>query len=128
MALFFEAGTGGHSVPLDNEGLRFGATVFTTLRVYGDSLHHPLTQWQAHCDRLTHSIEQFNWTLPDWSAIYSGCQRLKSGYPILRITIFPNGREWIVGRSLPPQLTQNQQTGVALLGCAESLHPQPAHS
>lgn len=112
---FFEAGeaeAGSHSAPLDSEGLRFGATVFTTLRVYGEDLHHPLTQWQAHCDRLTRSLQCFNWTLPDWSAIYSGCQRLKSGYPILRITIFPDGREWIVGRSLPPQLTQNQQTGV----------------
>ncbi len=110
---FFEEDAGDRSVPLNNEGLRFGATVFTTLRVYGNNLHHPLTQWQAHCDRLTHSIQYFNWTPPDWSAVYAGAQQLKGRYPILRITIFPDGREWIVGRSLPHQLTQNQQTGVA---------------
>lgn len=104
----------GHlMMPLDNAGLKFGATVFTTLQVHHQDLDHPLTQWQAHCDRLAHSIQQFSWIPPDWSAIYTGAQVLMSRYPILRITIFPDGREWIVGRSLPDQLTQQQQTGVA---------------
>ncbi len=98
--------------PLDGAGLRFGATVFTTLRVYGENLHYPLTQWQGHCDRLTRSIQQFGWTSPHWPSVYQGCQQLKSRYPILRITLFPDGREWITGRALPPQLTAQQQTGV----------------
>jgi len=87
------------SLPLDNVGLRFGATVFTTMRVYGDNLQHPLTQWQAHCDRLTRSIQAFDWTPPSWLSIYKGCEQLKTEYPILRITLFPDGREWITGRS-----------------------------
>jgi 4-amino-4-deoxychorismate lyase len=98
--------------PLDNTGLRFGATVFTTLRVYQQDLNHPLTQWQAHCDRLAYSIQQFHWKEPDWAAIRSGAQQLMQHYPILRITLFPEGQEWITGRSLPDQLTQQQQTGV----------------
>lgn len=114
--------TGAHSTPLnplpldrpplDSEGLRFGATVFTTMRVYGKNLNHPLTQWQGHCDRLTQSICAFNWSDPDWSAVYEGCQQLKADYPVLRITLFPDGREWITGRSLPPQLAQQQRRGV----------------
>ncbi len=101
------------SLPLDNAGLRFGATVFTTLRVYGQDLDHPLTQWQGHCDRLLHSTQQFAWSPPDWQAIRSGCEQLKARCPILRITLFPDGREWITGRSLPPQLAAQQQTGVS---------------
>lgn len=57
----FEENPHGRPVPLNKEGLRFEATVFTTLRVYGRNLHHPLTQWQMHCDRFTHSIQHFNW-------------------------------------------------------------------
>ncbi len=106
-------GRSSSEMPLDNAGLRFGATVFTTLRVYHQDLNHPLTQWRAHCDRLTHSIQQFGWQEPDWSAVYSGAQQLMQRYPILRITLFPEGQEWITGRSLPDSLTQQQQTGVA---------------
>jgi branched-subunit amino acid aminotransferase/4-amino-4-deoxychorismate lyase len=103
----------GHlMMPPDNAGLKFGATVFTTLQVHHQDLDHPLTQWQAHCDRLAHSIQQFSWLPPDWSAIYTGAQQLMTHHPILRITIFPDGREWIVGRSLLDQLTHHQQTGV----------------
>lgn len=100
------------AVPLDNAGLRFGATVFTTLRVYDQDLDHPLTQWQGHCDRLHHSIQHFDWSPPDWPRIRSGCQQLKDRHSILRITLFPDGREWITGRSLPPDLAAQQQTGV----------------
>ncbi|MGB3297425.1 MAG: aminotransferase class IV [Phormidesmis sp.] len=113
----FEADSGDSSippyVPPNQESLKFGATVFTTLRVYSEDLHHPLTQWQAHCDRLTHSLQAFKWQLPNWSALYAGAQLLKRRYPILRVTIFPDGKEWIVGRSLSHQLTHHQQTGVA---------------
>ncbi len=108
----FDSSSAGR-LPLDNEGLRFGATVFTTIRIYHQDLNHPLTQWQAHCDRLTRSVQQFQWKAPNWSAIESGAQQLMQHYPILRITLFPDGREWITGRSLPENLTQQQQTGVA---------------
>ena len=111
-SLFAENTADAVSVPLDNAGLRFGATVFTTLRVYDQDLDHPLTQWQGHCDRLRRSMEQFNWALPDWQAIRSGCQHLKARFPILRVTLFPDGREWITGRFLPPQLAAQQQTGI----------------
>lgn len=100
-------------VPLDNIGLRFGATVFTTMRVYGDSLQHPLTQWQAHCDRLAQSISHFNWIAPHWPTVYQGCHTLKSTYPLLRVTIFPDGREWITGRSLPTQRMETSVKGIA---------------
>ena len=66
----------------------------------------------AHCDRLTRSVQAFHWRAPDWSAIRSGCQHLKGHYPVLRITLFPDGTEWITGRGLPPQLAQQQQQGV----------------
>lgn len=100
-------------IPLDNAGLRFGATVFTTLRVYQGDLHHPLTQWQGHCDRLNQSLQQFGWSIPNWTAIYRGCQQLKDDYAVLRVTLFPDGREWITGRPLPPHLTAQQQTGIS---------------
>ncbi|MEL6813207.1 MAG: aminotransferase class IV [Cyanobacteria bacterium J06598_3] len=101
------------SVPLDNAGLRFGATVFTTLRIYGGDLNHPFTQWQGHCDRLKQSFQKFGWFSPNWSAIQQGCQQLQLQYPILRVTLFPDGREWITGRELPSQLASQQQQGVA---------------
>jgi 4-amino-4-deoxychorismate lyase len=44
----------------------YGATVFTTLRVYQKSLNYPLTNWQNHCDRLKISIKEFDWIMPDW--------------------------------------------------------------
>ncbi len=97
---------------LGDEGLRFGASVFTTMRVYETSLSHPWTQWIAHCDRLTHSIQSFSWQHPSWTDIKRGCQHLKDRYPVLRITIFPDGREWIAGRQIPANLTHNQKTGV----------------
>ncbi|MGC1305594.1 MAG: aminotransferase class IV [Phormidesmis sp.] len=98
--------------PLDNAGLRFGATVFTTLRLYDQDLNHPLTQWQGHCDRLIHSVRAFHWSPPHWPTLTHGCQQLAAHYPILRITLFPDGREWITGRALPPNLLQHQKTGV----------------
>ncbi|MGB3765959.1 MAG: aminotransferase class IV [Phormidesmis sp.] len=100
-------------LPLDNAGLRFGATVFTTLRVYENDLSHPLTQWQGHCDRLQTSLLQFGWTIPDWQAVRTGAQQLLAQYAILRITLFPNGCEWITGRALPLDLANQQQTGIA---------------
>ncbi len=103
----------GTGMPLDNAGLRFGATVFTTLRVYENDLTHPLTQWQRHCDRLQNSLIQFGWKTPDWDAVRTGAQQLLGQYFVLRITLFPDGCEWITGRALPPDLANQQQTGIA---------------
>ena len=97
---------------IDDPGLLYGATVFTTLRVYQQSLNHPLTNWQHHCDRLTSSLQRFGWQQPDWQRLRCGAERLSASYPVLRITIFSDGREWIIGRSLPSDLTQRQQQGI----------------
>jgi 4-amino-4-deoxychorismate lyase len=97
---------------IDNPGLIYGATVFTTLRVYQKSLHHPLTHWQSHCDRLSHSLQEFGWKFPDWQRLRQGAGQLLTHYPILRIVIFPDGREWISGRYLPADLDNRQQQGI----------------
>lgn len=101
------------SLSIDDPGLLYGATVFTTLRVYDRALDDPRTAWTAHCDRLLHSINSFNWQVPDWNRIRQGAQALADDYPVLRIALFPDGREWIRGRSLPANLAQKQQEGIA---------------
>jgi 4-amino-4-deoxychorismate lyase len=102
----------GISIAIDDPGLLYGATVFTTLRVYERSLSHPLTHWQLHCDRLRESIKAFDWQLPDWQRLRRGAEILLANDPVLRITIFADGREWIVGRSLPQDLVTRQQQGI----------------
>ncbi|MDJ0716574.1 MAG: aminotransferase class IV [Prochloraceae cyanobacterium] len=96
---------------IHDPGLLYGATVFTTLRVYSQSLDFPLTNWMAHCDRLRGSIEAMRWQLPDWKRLRKGARSLLPYYPVLRITIFADGRELIIGRSLPKNLQQLQQFG-----------------
>lgn len=97
---------------INDLGLKYGATVFTTLRVYEQSLEHPLTQWEAHLNRVKNSLEAFGWCLPHWHQIAQGARHLIATYPVLRITIFPDGREWITGRFLPENLGQLQQQGI----------------
>lgn len=99
-------------IPVNDPGLLYGATVFTTLRVYEQSLEHPLTHWQAHCDRLKYSLITLGWSLPDWDNLTQGGMILAKDYPVLRITIFPDGRELIIPRYLPENLAQNQQQGI----------------
>ncbi|MEL7331550.1 MAG: aminotransferase class IV [Cyanobacteria bacterium J06560_2] len=100
------------SSPFNDAGLRFGASVFTTMRVHGQDLEHRRSQFSTHCDRLTHSIKAFNWDLPDWPSIHKGCSQLAAHYSVIRITVFSDGTEWITGRSLPTQLFTQQQTGI----------------
>jgi 4-amino-4-deoxychorismate lyase len=97
---------------LDDSGFLYGATVFTTLRIYHQSLDHPLTNWQKHCDRLSHSIIAFDWPQPNWHNIKQGAELLKDHFPVLRITIFADGRELIIGRNLPTDLEEKQQQGI----------------
>jgi 4-amino-4-deoxychorismate lyase len=90
----------------------YGATIFTTLRIYDRSLNRPLTNWQGHCDRLLSTIHAFGWQEPAWQRLRQGAELLQN-FPVLRVTIFPDGREWITGRSLPADLAEKQQHGVA---------------
>ena len=96
---------------LDDPGLMYGATAFTTLRVYG-SLADPRTNWRRHCDRLRSAIETFEWPQPDWERLQAGAERMAAEYPTLRVALFPDGREWILGRSLPADLDSMQTEGV----------------
>jgi len=97
---------------IDDPGLLYGATVFTTLRIYARSLDRPLTNWQGHYKRLLSTIRTFGWQEPDWQRVRQGAELLKD-FSVLRITIFPDGREWITGRNLPQDLTKKQKYGVS---------------
>lgn len=97
---------------IQDPGLLYGATVFTTVRVYRKSLDHPLTHWQDHLERLRSSLQAFDWPLPDWNQLRKGAETLALSFPVLRIALFPDAREWIVGRSLPDDLPQIQQKGI----------------
>jgi branched-subunit amino acid aminotransferase/4-amino-4-deoxychorismate lyase len=101
----------GDQITLDitDPGLLYGATVFTTLRLY-ENLADPKTAWGAHRSRLTQSLAEFGWTMPDWQRVETGIGQIAD--PVVRVTIFPDGREWIVGRSLPEDLAQRQTEGI----------------
>jgi 4-amino-4-deoxychorismate lyase len=97
---------------INDPGLSYGATVFTTFRT--DRLEL-LDLVARHCDRLKSSIDDLNWCQPDWERVQSGVECLKSEFPVLRITIFPDGRELITGRDLPPNLATWQKQGVTAI-------------
>lgn len=97
---------------ISDPGLLYGATVFTTLRIYHQSLDSHLTNWTEHSDRLRSSIETLSWQPPDWQRLRYGAEALSLHFPVLRITVFPDGREWIGGRFLPNDLTERQQSGI----------------
>ncbi len=97
---------------IDDPGLLYGATVFTTLRIYHQSLENSLTNWMGHCDRLQTSVQTFGWQQPDWQRVRRGAEALVDHFPVLRIVLFPDGREWITGRLLPVDLAERQQAGI----------------
>ncbi|MGF1524413.1 MAG: aminotransferase class IV [Leptolyngbyaceae cyanobacterium] len=99
------------SLPLQDPALLYGATVFTTLRIYESRLDHPWTAWQAHVARTQRSLHAFGWPTPDWDRLQQGAATLAPTYPVLRMTIFPDGRGLILGRSLPPDLAALQAEG-----------------
>ncbi|NJO94811.1 MAG: aminotransferase class IV [Pleurocapsa sp. CRU_1_2] len=107
---------------LNDPGLCYGATSFTTMRVYDKSLNHPLTGWLAHCDRLKTSLLAFGWQQPDWQQLRQGAELLAESFPVLRMAIFPDGREWITGRSLPTNLEEFQATGITAWIAQDSLY------
>jgi 4-amino-4-deoxychorismate lyase len=94
---------------INDPGLLYGATVFTTFRT------DRLVRLDLHCERLRASIDELNWYQPDWNKIRSGVEYLTPHFPVLRITIFPDGRELITGRDLPPNLATWQQEGVTVI-------------
>lgn len=113
---------------IDDPGLLYGATVFTTLRAYNNSLDSPLTNWQAHCDRLKSSLLTFSWSLPNWERLRQGAEAMLSHFPVLRITIFPDGGEWILGRLLPSNLKERQNNGVkAYVASRDLSRSLPSH-
>lgn len=103
--------------------------MFTTLRVYHRSLDSSLTNWKRHCDRLHTTLQTFGWQQPQWHRIRQGAEILRSNFPVLRITIFPGGREWITGRNLPVDLTERQKHGIAVAAIAAEQFQRclPAH-
>ncbi len=113
---------------IDDPGLLYGATVFTTLRVYDNSLDSSLTNWVSHCSRLKFSLQTFGWQQPDWKRLRQGAQVIMTDFPILRITVFSDGREWITGRLLIHDLTYKQKYGIACaLAMPEYYRSLPIH-
>jgi 4-amino-4-deoxychorismate lyase len=100
-------------IPIDDPGLLYGATVFTTMRVYDGNLDCARTNWRGQCDRLLTSLQSLHWQLPDWTRVRQGAAALSQHFPVLRITIFPDGRELIIGRHLPADLTEKQKYGIS---------------
>lgn len=95
-----------------NPAFWYGATIFTTMRVYEKSLNNPLTNWKYHINRLENSLKSFDWESPNWDLIQQGCESLLNYFPVLRITVFSDGTELIIGRNLPEDLARNQEEGV----------------
>lgn len=110
------------NLSISEPGLLYGATVFTTMRVYKQSLSHPLTFWRSHCDRLKQSIVSFGWQQPDWQRLLTGVTSLLTHFPIIRIVVFPDGTEWITGRQLPADLTTKQQNGITAWVAKEPIY------
>ena len=100
------------SLPVDEPALLYGATAFTTLRVYQQRLDHPLTHWNEHLQRLRCTVDTFQWVAPDWNRLHQGATWLQPSFPVLRMTCFPDGRELITGRPLPADLSPRQGQGI----------------
>ncbi len=109
------------TLPIDHPALLYGASVFTTIRVYANDLHHPKTFWQAHIQRLKFSLDRFNWDFSHWQRLELGAAALLPFFPVLRLTIFPDGSELIQGSNLPADLSHSQQSGVV----AQVMPPPP---
>jgi len=107
---------------VNEPGLCYGATSFSTMRVYDCSLDHPLTSWQSHCDRLQAAITAFDWQPPDWHKLRQGAEILLEHFAVLRLTIFADGKEWVTGRNLPFDLAQRQAKGITAWIAQDSLY------
>jgi 4-amino-4-deoxychorismate lyase len=103
------------SIASNDPGLLYGATVFSTCRVYKQSIDHPLTLWPEHRQRLFKSLLELGGVVPVWEQVEQGISEIiqhSPHKPIVRVTIFFDGRELIFGRELPADLAQRQQQGI----------------
>jgi 4-amino-4-deoxychorismate lyase len=116
--------SGSIELDINDPGLLYGATVFTTFRT--DKLSE--SGYALHCERLRISIDELDWIQPNWNQVRSGVESLIPHFPVLRIAIFPDGRELIVGRDLPPNLATWQQEGVkAIIADRQFTRSFPQH-
>jgi branched-subunit amino acid aminotransferase/4-amino-4-deoxychorismate lyase len=97
----------------DDPALLYGASAFTTLRVYDRSLENPVTSWPAHYNRLSQTINDLAWEAPDWKRVERGIKVLLPHYDVIRVAIFPDGREYILGRHLSIDLPLKQSCGIS---------------
>ncbi|USR92112.1 aminotransferase class IV [Phormidium yuhuli AB48] len=102
-------------VGVGDPGFLYGATTFTTLRVYEGGLLDPRTAWGEHLQRLQGAIAALGWMAPDWQMLETGARCLAAEFVVLRVTLFADGRVLITGRSLPQDLQRRQQEGVVAL-------------
>jgi 4-amino-4-deoxychorismate lyase len=105
----------GDRIPISitDPALLYGATHFTTLRIYHQTLTDPRTHWPHHLQRLRQTLPHF--IEPNWAQLIEGATYLSKYYEILRLTLFPDGRHLITGRSLPPDLYDRQTHGISAL-------------
>lgn len=52
---------------------------------------------------------------------------MKQHFPVLRITVFPDGKEWITGRMLAPDLQQKQKYGIIASIVQDYYRSLPGH-
>ena len=123
--MFYYAGqlkkTNHIELNINDSAWLYGANIFSTMRVYNHSLNHPLTNWQKHLERLKNSLKKLDWQVPDWQLIEQETQELLQHFPVIRITLFPDGRELIIGRELPQNLAKKQTDGIKGLVCLDPL-------
>ena len=62
-----------------------------------------------------------HWSTVDWERITSGAERVAQDYPVVRVTLFSDGRELIIGRGLPQYLSQQQRSGIAAWLATEAI-------
>lgn len=117
--------SGEITLSITDPSLLYGATIFTTLRVFENNLFHPHSHWQAHGDRLRHTITDLHWPEPNWSEINQGAIEVAKYYPVVRITILSDGRELIIGRDLPVNLRQKQQQGIQGWVATDKIYRRP---
>jgi 4-amino-4-deoxychorismate lyase len=103
---------------INDPGLLYGATVFTTFKSVEQDprlLEEVGDLRGLHYDRLRSSLSDLGWHQPNWEQVRAGVEYLTPHFPVLRITIFPDGRELITGRDLPPNLATWQQEGITAI-------------
>lgn len=113
------------TLAVNDPSLLYGATIFTTLRVFEQNLFHPNSHWQNHGDRLRHTIANLGWSEPHWPSIEEGALKVAEHDPVVRVTVLSDGRELILGRPLPAKLTQKQQQGIQGWVATEELYRRP---